>query len=410
MVEYDPFSDEVLDDPFPVYARLRNESPVHFLERHDAWALSRFDDVWRAGADNDHLAQPGPPIERRGVLKRRIVDEAEIARTVGAGNVFSLNPPEHTLVRRAISRFFTPNAMRRLEPEVRKLVRDLLAEVLPSGGFDVMHDLAGHISVQVACRLIGLPLEDSPALSAIVHRVFSREPDIEGMPPDALAAVGELRTYLEEAIRERQRRGIERFEDVMSTYMTLELGGERLDVTTLASHLTMLVTGGTETLPKVFAGGVLQLHRHPDQRAALASDASLIPDAFTEIARYEMPTQYLTRRVRRDFDLHGHRLSEGQGVLLLYRSANRDEREFEEPDRFDVARRPRRILSFGHGTHVCLGMHAARLEGRILLEELLGAIPEYEVIEKEVVPARSDLVAGYTAMPIRFEAREARAG
>lgn len=132
-------------------------------------------------------------------------------------------------------------------------------------------------------------------------------------------------------------------------------------------------------------------------------DPNLIPDAFTEILRYEMPTQFLTRTLARDMELRGQKLRRGQGVLLLYRSANRDEREFDAPDCFDVRRRPCRILSFGHGGHVCLGQHAARLEGRILLEELLRAVPDYRVLEEDVVPARSEFVAGYLEMPIVFE-------
>jgi cytochrome P450 len=167
-------------------------------------------------------------------------------------------------------------------------------------------------------------------------------------------------------------------------------------------HLMTLVTGGTETLPKVFAGGILQLYRHPGQRAELVADPGLFPVAFTEIARTEMPTNFLTRTVAKDLVLRGRQLRAGQGVMLLYRSANRDEREFPEPDRFDIHRRAPRTLSFGHGTHVCLGQHVARLEARIMLEELLRRAPDYAVLEDQVVPARSEFVAGYLAMPIAF--------
>ena len=127
--------------------------------------------------------------------------------------------------------------------------------------------------------------------------------------------------------------------------------------------------------------------------------------SFTEIARYEMPTQFLTRTVARDHELRGQKLEKGQGVLFLYRSANRDEDEFPDPDRFDIHRDPPRILSFGHGTHVCLGQHAAKLEAKVLLEGLLGAVPEYDLDESEVVPERSEFVAGYVSVPIHFTPR-----
>ena len=164
----------------------------------------------------------------------------------------------------------------------------------------------------------------------------------------------------------------------------------------------ILVVGGTETLPKVFAGGVLQLYRHPEQRAALVKDPSLIPAAFVEIARYEMPTQFLTRTVGRDLELRGQKLREGQGVLLLYRSANRDEHEFEEPDRFDIHRRAPRILTFNHARHRCLGAHIAQMEGRVLLEELLVRAPEYAVDEANAVRIRSEFFRGFDRLPLVF--------
>jgi cytochrome P450 len=129
----------------------------------------------------------------------------------------------------------------------------------------------------------------------------------------------------------------------------------------------------------------------------------LIPAAFQEIARYEMPTQFLTRGVARDHELRGQQLKAGQGVMFLYRSANRDANEFAEPDRFDIHRKADRILSFGHGTHVCLGQHAAKLEAKVLYQELLAAVPEYDLDENEIVPERSEFVAGYVSVPIHFQ-------
>ncbi len=272
------------------------------------------------------------------------------------------------------------------------------------GRLDAIQGLAVRISVRVACRLIGLPTEDADMLAGIVKRFFMREPGIEGMPPDAVAASSELHAYLVDAVRARRHRGVGEV-DVMDDYISISIDDRPYSDEELAQHLITLVVAGTETLPKVFAGGVLQLYRHPDQRAELAADPTLIPDAFTEIARYEMPTQFLTRCLTRDVELRGQKLREGQGVLFLYRCANRDEREFEDPDRFDIHRRAPRILSFGHGTHVCLGQHAAKLEARIMYEELLGAVPEYEVVEDEVVLARSEFVAGYLEVPIVFEPR-----
>ena len=402
MVDYDPFSERMRTDPFPVYAQLRAESPVHYVERLDAWALALFEDVWNAGQDNEHFDQPGPSFQNVGDDAPPIFQ----AEDPGRRTIFTMNPPNHTALRKALTKHFSQGAIRRLEDDVRAQVRGCLAAALPTGRMDAIADLAGQVSVAVACRLIGLPAADGPMLSKIVARYFAREPGVEGMAPDALAAAVELHQYLIAATQERRRRGAAQPDDMLSVYLAQAFDGKPYDDEEMAGHLMTLVVGGTETLPKVFAGGVLQLARHPDQRARLAADPSRVNAAFTEILRYEMPTQFLTRKVRRDVELRGRKLREGQGVLLLYRSANRDANEFPDPDRFDIDRQAPRILSFGHGTHVCLGQHAARLEARIMFEELLAALPEYEVPDEGVVRAHSEFVDGYLAMHMEFAPRE----
>lgn len=414
MLEYDPFSDQILDDPFPVYRQLRDEQPAYFLEEHDCWALSRFEDVWMASQSPQLFKNgggPGAALIMRSQLSDEML-EAMSQASQGQANlddaeyssIHGMNPPDHTKLRKFLTPHFTKQSVAKLEPMMRKIVTENLAAALPTGRLDVLSDLGLRLSVQVACEIIGLPAEDGPSLSKIVQRYFGREQGYRGMPPDAIAAAGELRAYLVDAIRSRRASTAEHG-DVFDRYLSFELDGQPFDDERLAGHLTTLVVGATETLPKVVAGGVLQLHRHPDQRAALIDDPSAINDAFTEILRYEMPTQFLTRIVAQDTELHGQTLREGQGLMLLYRSANRDDREFEAPDTFDIDRKPKRILSFGHGTHVCLGQHAARLEAKVLFEEILAAVPDYAVVEDEVVPARSEFVAGYTAMPIVFAPR-----
>ena len=400
-MHYDPFDEVMRTDPLPIYAQLRRESPVHYVERLDSWALSRFADVWEAGQDNEHFDQPGPSFQDIDSD-----DPPVFEGDFGRGSIFMMNPPSHTQVRKALAKVFTPGAVRKFEGDLRAQTRDCLARVLPTGRMDVISDLGAQISVQVACKIIGLPTEDGRELAGIVHRYFSREPGVKGMSDDAMAAALEMHEYLTAATQERRKAGIEKFDDALSILLSQKFEEGPFEDHEMAGQLMTLLVGGTETLPKVFAGGVLQLARHPDQRAALATDAKAIPSAFTEIARYEMPTNFLTRKVRREIEVGGQKLREGQGVLLLYRSVNRDASEFDEPDRFNIDRRPPRTLSFGHGTHVCVGQHAAKLEARIMYEELLAAVPEYEVPEAGVVPAASEFVAGYLAMPIEFEPRE----
>ena len=403
---YDPLSAEILEDPYPVYQRLRDEAPAYWLEEYDCWALSRFEDIWNASQDFETFRSgdgPGLQILRQD-LPAAMAELAEEAFSDALESLFSMNPPDHSKLRSQISGFFGPARLRKMEPAIREYVRECIARVLGRGEADVIDDLGARLAVRVTCMLAGLPLEDSDFLRGIVSRYFGRRPEIKGMPPDAFAAMIELRGYLEAAVA-AHRGGRSDLPGVLAALCAAEVAGKKLSDGQVAAQLSTLVVGGTETLPKVFAGGVLQLARHPDQRAHLVSDPTRIPDAFTEIARLEMPTNFLARTLARDVSLHGQRLREGQGVLFLYRSANRDVREFADPDRFDINRRSPRTLSFGHGTHACLGQQVARLEGRVMLEELLREIPSYKVDEAAVVPARSDFVAGYLTMPITFAPR-----
>ncbi|NQZ97846.1 MAG: cytochrome P450 [Myxococcales bacterium] len=395
MVSYNPYDPQMKDDPFPLYARLRAESPVHYVEEFDTWALSLFEDVWNAGQNSEVYRSPGPPL-----IQRR---DPEV--TLVGASMFGLNPPVHTEVRKALVRHYSPRGVAQLEAQIRETARASIAEALPKGRLDVISELGLRISVRVASLLIGLPLSDSELLSGIVRRIFTRVPGVEGQTPDGILAGAALGEYLYEAVCERRRRNGGEGDDAMGAFFRMQLDGRPLTDEEIGQHLNILVVGGTETLPKVFAGGILQLYRHPDQLADLVADPSLIKTAFTEIARYEMPTQFLTRMVAEDHELRGQKLRTGQGVMFLYRSANRDEREFPDPDRFDIHRRAERILSFGHGTHICLGQHAAKLEAKVMFEELLSAIPEYHIDESEVVPERSEFVAGYVSVPITFQPR-----
>jgi cytochrome P450 len=182
-----------------------------------------------------------------------------------------------------------------------------------------------------------------------------------------------------------------------------EEDGRRYEVEAASSHLSLFLIGGAETFPKTFASAVHRLWQHADQRAALAADLSLVPEAYREALRFDMPTQYLMRRVQREVRLHGETLRPGQKVAFLYPSANRDPREFADPDRFDVHRRPPRILSFGHGVHACIGQHFARAEARLCLETLLRHAPRYAVRAERLRRLRTEFVQGWESMPVRWQ-------
>jgi hypothetical protein len=390
MVEYDPFRKEIWANPLPIYKQLRDEAPAYFLQKYDAWALSRFEDIWGSSSDPRFSTTQGTTPAQVLTKDQPVTPMLNV-----------MDPPDHTKLRSAIRQCFLPRHLKGLEPLVQDVFGGLVDAVAERGECDAVKDLAARLSVHIACLAIGLPLEDGPYLTEVVQRFFQHDPAQEGMTADGLAALQELSDYCVEKVRERRRAPQDGPEALNSLVRFDGLGSPYSDEEA-ASHTTMLIIGGTETFPKTFANGLVRLWQHKDQRAALAADPSLVPDAYTEILRYDMPTQFLCRTLTGDVEMHGQRLKEGQGVLFLYASANRDEREFDDPDRFDVRRAPQRILSFGAGTHACLGTHPARMEGKVTLQTILARMPDYEVDLDRAERLETEFVQGYSSLPITF--------
>jgi len=389
MIDFDPFSEEYFDDPLPIYRRLRDEAPAYHHEGLDCFFLSRFEDVWRAVASGHFSHRFGTNTQDllAGVLPQRALS--------------SMVPPAHTALRSCMLPYFSPSAARALEGFVREWVAKLLDEALERGEIDANRDLARRVSARVAFQTIGLPLEDADEAAARVQTAFHRAAGVKGPTETAFAAQRSLHEYRQQRIAERLARpGRGTLLDDLTSF---EFEGERLPEQELLANLYLLVVGGTETLPKVFAGGVYQLWRHPDQRAELAADPGLSRAAFWEILRTEMPTLMLGATAEIATEICGGTpVKAGQKVMHLWVSANRDEREFPDPDRFDIHRRAPRILSFNHARHRCLGAHVAQMEGRILLEELLARAPDFEVDEARAVRIRSEFFRGFESLPIRL--------
>jgi cytochrome P450 len=389
-IDYDPFSAEVRENPLPVYKRLRDEAPVYYMPKYDAWAISRFQDIWDLSSRNDLSAA-------RGTAPAQLLTRDQPVTAM----INLMDPPEHTQLRAAIRKCFLPKNVRAVEPLARQLVKELLDALEDGAEFDAVNDFAARLSVTVACTAIGLPVADGPQLTKLVQNFFSHDPDSGGMTEAGLGALAELNAYCEDMVKAR-RRELPDTADAIDAVIRFDPDGKSLSDTDAASHVAMLVIGGSETFPKVLANGLLRLWEHPDQRARLAADPSGIDDAFTEILRYDMPTQFLGRTVVSDLELHGQTLRAGQPVIFLYASANRDEREFENPDVFDIARKPARILSFGAGNHACLGTHVARMEGRVCLEAILERYPEYDLDLDRAVRLKTEFVQGFASLPVRI--------
>ena len=390
MVEYDPFSEEVMRDPMPIYKQMRDEAPAYYSEKWDCWALSRFADIWKASADIKHFTAT------KGTTSAHLLTKVQPVTPM----LNLMDPPEHSKLRSTMRAYFAAPEVAPLEQMIRQMARDGLEAARDAGSMDVMSGYSSPIAVTVACKVNGLPVEDGPLLNDLVWRFFGREEGIQGMTPDGLAAFGEMDAYFRQLIGERRRNPGP--DSVLQTLLEIELGGEKLDDSAISSHLAMLIIGGSETFPKTFANIVRRLGEYPDQRAECTADPSLIPDAFTEGLRYDMPTQFLCRSVTKDVEFHGQTMKPGQPVLFLYPSGNHDEREFENPDVFDIHRKPARIMSFGYGAHSCIGINVARLEAKVCLEELLAAAPDYQLDMDNAERLVTDFVQGYAKFPITF--------
>jgi hypothetical protein len=387
---YDPYAYEVHEDPYPLYRRLRDEDPIHRSVAHGFYALSRHADVLGAFRDFETFSN------RHGVS---LDPDAFHANADATMSFLAMDPPRHTRMRALVSRGFTPRRVTDLEPRIRLLTTRYLDACAERGRCDVVADFAGLLPMDVVSELLGVPAEDRATLRAWADTVVHREEGVVGLPPGAAQAALRMLQYFQALVADRRARPTD---DLTSALLAAEVEGHRLGERDVLGFLFLMIIAGNETTTKLIANALYWLWRHPDQRAVLRADPALVPQWVEETLRYDTSSQALARIVLRDVELHGVRLREGDKAVLLIGSANRDERAFGDPDRYDLLRNTRASLSFGHGTHFCLGASLARLEARIALEELWRRFPDYEIDPDGIVRVHSVNVRGFAALPIKL--------
>ena len=382
-------SGESWRNPFPMYDALREHDPVQHVEDGDFWVLSRWDDVLAAAKDTATFSSA------HGLTVH--YDDLAMAGLDEIAPLVMLDPPEHTEFRRLVSRGFTPRQVSSLENAVRTFVRERL-DLLRADGGDIVSELFKPLPSFVVAHYLGVPPEDRPRFDRWTDLIVAA-----GAGDGVLSAgdaVAELFDYFSELV---ERRRTEPGDDVISALVGCS--GDEVPVLRILGFAFTMVAGGNDTVTGLLGGAAELLAEHPEQREQLVRAPELLPSAVEELLRMVSPVQGLARTLRSDVELHGSRIPAGRRVLLLYAAANRDPRQFGlDADHLDVLRPPGQILSFSLGAHHCLGAAAARLQGRVALDELLATFPRFAVDVAAGRFATGSYVRRYESLPFLPEA------
>ncbi len=380
----DFYSDETITDPYPVYAELRELGPVVYLDRHDLYALPRYREV------SEVLRQPLRFVSSRGVSPLQKVNDILVGSTLNS------DPPQHDLTRSVTSEPLLPGALKEIEPLLKAAADDLIDTLCARGKFDAVSDFARYLPVTIVAELVGLPraVDHNQMLkwASATFNLFSTENERTRQAFDDLR---DLRDFLLEYGRP------EKLKDGGWAKRIFEVGPQRgLSYETCSQLMRDYINPSLDTTISTTGQIVKFLADHPDEWEKIRADASLIPNAVEEAVRMATPIRAFTRYVAEESEIAGHIIPRGKRVLVIYASANRDERKFIDPDRFDVTREVHDQVGFGQGIHMCMGMHLARREIILLLEALRRRVERFELTGDPVV-AMNNSIRAYSKMPVR---------
>jgi len=387
-VYYDPYDVEIYADPYPVFRRLREERPLYYNDKHDFYAVSRFADVEQGLVDRERY------ISGRGAVLELIKANIEFP----PGVLIFEDPPRHTVHRALLSRLFTPRKVAALEPKIREFCARSLDPVVGSGRFDFVADLGAQMPMRTIGMLLGIPEQDQESVRDAVDARLRTEAG-QPMEYSERGLSGEMfAEYID-------WRAEHPSDDLMTELLQVEFEDEtgvvrRLTREEILTYVNVVAGAGNETTSRLIGWAGKVLAEHPDQRRELARDHALIPNAIEELLRFEPPAPYVGRYVARAAEVHGQTVPEGSAILFLVGAANRDDRRFPDADRFDIHRKVGQHLTFGYGTHFCLGAALARLEGRVALEEILKRFPEWEIDLASAKLASTSTVRGWETLPV----------
>ena len=376
-----------------MYAALRDHDPMHHVDAGDYWVMSRHADIWAAARDHETFSSAN------GLTVA--YNELELIGLVDNPPMVMQDPPVHTAFRKLVARGFTPRQVEAVEPKVREFVIERIEGLRAAGGGDIIAELFKPLPSMVVAHYLGVPDEDRAQFDGWTDAIVAASANGPGGVASVGDAVGSMMGYFAELIERRRR---DPGDDTVSHLVAAGVGadGDIAGTLSILAFTFTMVTGGNDTTTGLLGGAVQLLHRYPEQRQLLAEQPDLIADAIEEFLRLTSPVQGLARTVTRDVTVADTTVPAGRKVLLLYGSANRDERQYgPDAGELDVTRRPRNILTFSHGAHHCLGAAAARMQSRVALTELLARCPDFEVDEAGIAWAGGSYVRRPVSVPVR---------
>jgi len=397
-------------DPHEAWRTLRREAPVHWNERSwgpGFWNITRYEDVIQVSVD------PGTFISGAGIILdndgQRMRREERLREAGGMimdprGHMMIMtDPPRHTFMRQLVNKGFTHKSVMRMEPHIRAIVTKIIDDVCERGECDFVLDISRKLPLEVICEMVGVPEGDWESMFELSNRVIGVDDPEYGigsdeLTPEEMQQSAEFFQYFMSLIAERRESPKE---DVLSILVHSDIDGERLADHELFLFFLLLIVAGNETTRNATSGGMLALIENRDQLARLQADPSLAVSAVEEVVRWTSPVTHFTRRATRDTEVRGVKIGEGEDVCVWYPSANRDEHVFSDGDRFLVDRDPNPQIAFGKGEHFCLGVNLARLELKVMLQELVRRLPDME-LAGPVEKLRSNFIGGIKRMPVRF--------
>ncbi|MCD2261179.1 cytochrome P450 [Dietzia aurantiaca] len=393
---FSPYDYAVHEDPYPFYARLRNEAPVYRNAELDFWALSKYSDVREAFRDPEVFSSG------RGVSLDPAAYGPHAYKTM---SFLAMDDPRHARLRRLVSKGFTSRRVDALREGIEKISREYWDECLERSrdgeSFDFVDDYAGKLPMDVISDLMGVPEADRAELRRLADLVMHREEGVQDVPQESMVAALDLITYYQGMVAERRR---SRTEDLTSALIDAEIDGEKLDEDEILSFLFLMVVAGNETTTKLLANALFWGHEYPAQSRLVLDDPAMVTQWVEETLRFDTSSQMILRTTTTETTIRGVTIPADQKVLMLIGSANRDEDVFPDGDVFDLTRDTSASLSFGQGPHFCLGAHLARLEGRVALDMIATSITGYELLSG-AERVHSSNVRGFAHLPMRVEVR-----